>query len=330
MMAAPGWLLMGAAVGYGMLALTMHGCSEARPPADASAEPVVVFASHLDRNYWPTLFDRYTEETGVIVIVRQGESAALVQDVILNNVEPPADLLITPTVRGVYAAAEEGALRPIGSDVVESRVAPTLRDPDAFWTALSYRFPAIAYDSAVTSSSVVSDPMALSDPRYRGRLCLSTSADTAMRGVIAGLIDEYGIRETELAVRGWVANLHGEVAASESQLWTELDRQGCGVSLVSNFGARRLSGAKNARTEVHDLAPRFVDIEGMGIARHARNPDGAQRLVEWLLGDAVQEWHAGATAAHPAIEPYDGTGNVSIIAQHDDDAVELAERAGYP
>lgn len=328
MMDSAGWLSAAAAVCCGSLALALHACSEERSPANAQTEPVVVFASHADRDYWPMLFDRYTKETGVIVIVRQGDPAALVRDVIRNEVIPPADLLITPTVRGVFQAAEKGTLRPIDSDFVASRVASALRDPDGLWTALSYRFPAIAYDPALIALADVSDPVALADPRYRGQLCLSTSAGTAMRSIIAGLIDEHGIRDTELTVRGWMANLRGEVSDSESQLWTELYQEGCRVSLLSSRGAHSLSNASDSRMEVSDLAPRFVDIEGMGIARHAHNPEGALNLIEWLLGDEIQQFHTQGIA-YPAIKPYAGTRNVSILAWRDDDAVRLAERAGY-
>ena len=76
--------------------------------------------------------------------------------------------------------------------------------------------------------------------------------------------------------------------------------------------------------------PLYVDIEGIGIGRHARNPDGALELVEWLLSEDVQVPHAAAVLAHPATGDFDGDKNVGVFAWHDEAAVKLAERALYP
>ena len=73
---------------------------------ETTPEPVVVYASYEDRSYLPMLFDAYTRQTGVAVIVRHGNAEAMVDDVIRNDITPPADVLITPTVRGVYRAAD--------------------------------------------------------------------------------------------------------------------------------------------------------------------------------------------------------------------------------
>jgi iron(III) transport system substrate-binding protein len=275
------------------------------------------------------LFAAYTKETGVAVIVRHGDAAAMIDDVIGNEITPPADVLITPTVRGVYRAAEEGALRPIHSTVLEQRIAQALRDPDALWTALSVRAAGIAYGPGVADLTEPGAADALADPKFRGQLCLSSSAETTNRTVIAGLIERLGVREAELAVRGWLANLARPVFGTEDKLWIALENGDCGLGLVSNLGSAFLANSRLADVRVHELLPLHVDIEGVGIARHARNPEGTLALVEWLLSDDIQARHAGSMLAHPATHDYSGSKNVGVVAWHDEAAIKLAERAGY-
>ena len=314
----------------GSLVLLAACTAEQEETPQTPADPVVVYASYEDRDYLPMLFATYTEQTGVAVIVRHGNAKAMVDDVIRNEITPPADVLITPTVRGVYRAAEEGALRPIQSALLEQRVASALRDPDALWTALSFRAASIAYDPGIADASDFDDATALADPKFKGRLCLSSSAEPVNRTVIAGMIDRMGEREAELAVRGWLANLARPVFESESKLWIALETGDCEVALLSNLGAAWLDNSRFAELWPHELMPLYVDIEGMGIGRHARNPDGALELVEWLLSDEAQALHPPAMLAYPATGDFEGTRNVGNFAWHDEAAVKLAERALYP
>ena len=300
--------------------------AEQQEAPETPPDPVVVYASYEDRNYLPMLFAAYTKKTGVAVIVRHGDAQAMVDDVIRNEIIPPADVLITPTVRGVYRAAEEGALRPIQSGLLEQRVASTLRDPDALWTALSFRAASIAYDPDIADASEFGDATALADPKFRGQLCLSSSAEPLNRTVIAGMIDRLGVREAEIVVRGWIANLARPVFEAEGKLWMALEAGDCGVALLSNLGAAWLENSRFAELWSHELAPLYVDIEGMGVGRHARNPDGALALVEWLLSEEIQALHSGSVLSRPAIEGYEGDSNVGDVAWHDEAAVERGGR----
>jgi len=141
------WLLL---VGCTFVAA---GCGEREPAVEQVGprvqphpEPVVVYASYADEAYLPALFAGFTRETGTRVTVRHADAMAIVDKVIENRGSPPADLLLTANVNGVWRAADEGALRPLGSDVVQQRVPAQLREPDGYWTAVSFRTAQIVFD----------------------------------------------------------------------------------------------------------------------------------------------------------------------------------------
>ena len=86
-----------------------------------------------------------------------------------------------------------------------------------------------------------------------------------------------------------------------------------------------------------------IDVEAVGIGRHARNPDGAAKLIAWMLEDEFQQKHSVATMQSPASEGvadsiaelvhFDRTsidGGSVNVAWADEDALRLAERARYP
>ena len=314
--------------------LLLWGCQGAEAPGSStpaiSGDPVVVYASYADTTYLPELFADFTRETGAPVIVRNGEPDAMVNDVIDSHIDPPADILLTPGVAGVWRAADEGALRPLQSAVVEARVAPWLRDADGFWTALSYRTAGIVYDPAQVEIEEPIDLKALAEPQFKGKLCLAKAANSISLAVIAQWISELGIRDTELIVRGWANNLAVPAFETEAAVLKAISERRCAVGLVSSH-AYAGAAVSNADTPYRSAGPMnvYADIEGIGIARHARNPDGARALIEWLLGDAIQRKHMAGGFSNPATKDIDGSRSVGLVAYHREDALNLAERARY-
>jgi hypothetical protein len=69
-------------------------------------------------------------------------------------------------------------------------------------------------------------------------------------------------------------------------------------------------------------ATAYGDVATIGIARHARNPEGGRALAEWLITqvEALQINREAPVARQ----------NVSVVASNFEDAVKLAERARYP
>jgi len=322
-------------------------CGEREPTAEhgelqsqLNQEPVVVYASYADETYLPTLFTGFTRDTGIRVTVRYGTSESIVDDVIGKRGSPPADLLLTANVTGVWRAADEGALRPLGSDIVNERVPAQLRDPDGYWTAVSLRTAQIIFDTQALSAAAVGSYEDLANPEFENKLCLTTSTLADNRSLIANLIKIHGVRPAAIIVRGWMRNLALPPFKSESDLMQAIAAGTCSVGIVSS-SRTHLSSSQNEGSRVVASTPALghIDVEAAGINRHAREPDAARQLLEWMLSVPVQQQHANATATLPVIlsvagkaEAWSrqlGESNVAAGAWLDEDAVKLAERAGY-
>jgi len=297
---------------------------------EEAPEPIVVYAAGKDRTYLPALFGSYTKETGVEVIVRYGNASGIVDDVIDSRVSPVADILLVPSVTEIWRAAEEGALRPIYSEFVQDSVPTWLRDPDEYWVALSYRTAVLVYDPDSISPDLLSSYEELAEAQFRGRICMSSASLAINRAVIAMLIDKLGIRDTELAVRGWVANLAMPTFDSEIELLRAVQSGDCSVGIASSQAAALAAQSiEDSRFELFTPAVNYSDIEAVGVARHARNPDGALALLEWLLSEKIQTQHSSHTMAYAAISAANGRKNVALVARHIEETQKLAERARY-
>lgn len=325
----------------GLVAASMllsAACDRAPGPVNntTSEEPVVVYFAGESDAHLRIVLDAYSDMFGVPVTVRRGSARRIVDDVIADEIKPPADVLITSSVVDISRAAEEGALRPLFMPTTKERIPAWLRDPDDFWYGLSYR-PAVVVFGAIASDAAESSAYAdLADARFSGRLCLSSSRNAVSRSVIAMLIESMGSKSAEIVVRGWLSNLAQPVFETEEQLVSALQSGDCHVGIASGAAVAKANATGSGTTlSFSTPAPAFVDIEGVGIARHARNPRGAAALVEWLFEDDVQSKLATATWAYPATGSAEGgqqvgAGNVGLVAWHEEDAAMLAERARYP
>lgn len=304
----------------GLVWLVLASCSRESPtPAGGDTvsstrpEPVVVYAADEDSSRWPGVFAEFTRETGIRVTLRHRDAATIVNEVINDHGSPPADVLLTPSVHGAWKAADEGALRPLGNDVIGERVAPELRDSDGYWVAASVRSAVIAYVPAsvdVTGLDAYSD---LGDERFRRQLCLTSSTLPLNRALIAQLIDAEGPQPAELAVRQWIANLALPPFKDDTALLAAIEDGTCKLGIVSSD-----SLPANGGPAVFVPASAFGDVDGVGIARHARQPESAQQLIEWLV-------------TSPTMSPntINSPQNIGRAAWRIEDAIMLAARAGY-
>ena len=327
--------------------------AEPEPSTEAADQPdprapVVVYASYEDGNYLPQWFALFTEATGIRVQVRTRDQATNVNDVIANRGTPPADVLIVNDVYELWRASDEGALRPLSVENLDSLVDPRFQDPDGQWVGFSVNPAFIVYRReeqeedgdrlAIRYSDLGADAL-------RGRVCLTTSQLPSNRALIAMLIDELGVRPAEIVVREWIRNLAAEPFESDERLLAAMNAGTCGIGIVSSQGAY---AAYNDRAlGVLFAQPTYANIEGVAVVRHAREPDKANRLVAWMLHEANQHRHAMAVKTVPAgpieigmlhndVPDVSGSARaamaereVSVIGWRGEEAALLAERARY-
>lgn len=293
-------------------------------------EPVVVYADYADGEYLEELFADFTAASKIPVTLELDSSANHAKNLIFNIGSPPADAFLSSSVADLWAAADEGALRPITAANL-AQVPASLRDADKLWTALNFQQSVIVHRSS--AAELPTDVDAFANRRYQGRICLSTSELATNRALLAMLIDLHGRKETERMVRHWMQNLAAAPFENEQQLLNAVAAGECEFGIVSGLRvASRLHTQAALAVRIIEPARSYRNIEGIGVARHARYPDAAQALVQWLLDEQVNKRHADAVAATPAVgdNPDAGTGPAPAVAGwRDEEAKLLAERAGY-
>ena len=261
------------------------------------------------------------------------------------------DMLLTVDAGNLWEASEEGLLRPITSKVLEANVPAHLRDPDHEWFGLSVRARTIVYNTGRVKPAELSTYEDLASPKWKGRLCLRTSKKVYNQSLVAMMITEYGEGKTEDMVRGWVGNLATSPFPDDTSAMEAVAAGQCDVTLVNTYYFGRLMRKKpglrlaifwpnqnlnNKASGVH------VNVSGAGVTRHARNPAGAQKLIEWLSSGKAQNLFADVNLEYPVnpkVAPDKTVAawgsyrqnliNVKEAGSLQAKAVKLMDRAGY-
>ena len=327
-----------------MLPLLLISLSVALPVS--AADEVVVYSARNEHLIKP-LFDRYTAETGVPIRFITDKEGPLLQRLKAEGARTPADMLITVDAGNLWHAAETGVLAEIDSPVLDANVPSNLRDPKGRWFGLSERARTIVYSTERVQPGMLSSYEDLADPKWKGRLCLRTSKKVYNQSLVATLIARHGEQNAEQIVRGWVANLATAPFANDTKAMQAVAAGQCDVTVVNTYYFGRLQ-KENPDIKLaifwpnQDSSGVHINVSGAGVTRHAKHPDEARRLLEWLSSEEAQADFAGLNMEYPvnskvAVDPLVASwGSFKADALHVNeagrlqaDAIRLMDRAGY-
>ncbi len=337
------WFLMAALVLAAACARQDQSPGEEQAPEAGSAEVVRVYTA---RHYGiEPVFEDFTRETGIRIEFTTGGDTELRERLAGEGANTPADLFMTVDAGNLYLAAQAGLFSEVASQTLSEAIPANLRDPQGRWYALSLRVRAIAYSSERVSPSELSTYEALAEPRWKGKLCLRPATHPYTISLVAGMIAAEGEDRALATLKGWVAN-EPIYIDSDVELLKNVASGRCDVTIVNSYYLARLLNEDPA-FPVKMFWPNqtdrgaHVNISGAGVTRHAKNPEGARRLLEWLATKG-QKRFAEANfefPANPTVEPAPilvswgefkkDPISVTELGRLQPEAVRLLDRSGY-
>ncbi|HPR07486.1 MAG TPA: extracellular solute-binding protein, partial [Denitromonas sp.] len=285
------------------LALSVTVVAVLLSPLVVHADEVVVYSARNEHLIKP-LFDRYTQETGVQIRYITDKEGPLLQRLAAEGKRTPADMLITVDAGNLWHAAQSGVLAEISSPVLEANVPANLRDPKGRWFGLSERARTIVYSTERVQPGELSSYEGLADPKWHGRLCLRTSKKVYNQSLVASLIARHGEEGAEQIVRGWVANLAAEPFSNDTKAMEAVVAGQCDVTIVNTYYFGRLEKERPGIPLAlfwpnQDSSGVHINVSGAGVTAHAKHPEAAQQLLEWLSSATAQGDFAGLNMEYP-------------------------------
>ncbi len=319
---------------------------EAEEKATQSEEIITVYSERKEHLIKP-LFDLYTEKTGVKIQYITDSAGPLIARLSSEKEATKADIFMTVDAGNLWLASDRGVLQAIDSDALTNNIPASLRAPNNEWFGLSKRARTIIYSTERVKPEELSSYEALGDEKWKGRLCLRTAKKIYNQSLVATMINTLGESETADVIKSWVANLATDPFSNDTLTMEAVAAGQCDVAVVNTYYFGRLVKEKPDTPLAlywpnQDGRGVHINISGAGITRHAKNPSGAQKLLEWLSSEEAQFTFADLNMEYPVnenVKPGEIVSswgefksddvNVESAGRMQAQAIRLMDRAGY-
>jgi iron(III) transport system substrate-binding protein len=318
-----------------------------------AAEEVNVY-SHRHYDTDQALFAEFTRQTGIKVNVVKADADELLKRLELEGERSPADLLITADAGRLWRAQQRGLLRPVQSALLEAQIPAHLRAPDQSWFGLTLRARVLVYAKDRVKPESIPSYETLADPAWTGRLAVRSSQNIYNQSLLASLVAHLGPERAKAWAVGTVAHFARSPKGSDRDQIKAVAAGQADVALVNTYYlGLLLTSADEAERQVGQAVGivfpnqgdrgTHVNISGGGVTRHAKHPEAAVRLLEFLTSEVAQQRFAEANCEYP-VNPrvawpplLAGWGQfkadtlpMSELGRHQETAMKLFDEARWP
>ncbi len=278
----------------------------------ASAQGELNVYSARKEAYIKPLLDQFSEKYDTQVNLVTSKADALIQRLNNEGKNTPADIFITTDAGRLHRAKEADLLQAI-TDVSILQLAPEqYRDPDGYWLGLSQRVRAIIFNPERINSSELSSYENLADPVWKGKICIRSSNNIYNQSLVASLIAHHGVEATQNWANDFIANFARKPQGGDRDQVTAVAAGQCDIAIINTYYlGKMLAGSdieKTVAAKVQLFWPNqsgrgaHANISGIGITKHARHPQLAKQLIEFLFTKDAQAWYSDINLEYPVIE----------------------------
>jgi len=318
----------------------------------AFAAEVNIYSARKEALIKP-LLDQFTKETGIDVNLVTGKADTLLKRLEVEGKNTPADILLTVDVARLVRAKEIGLFQAINSEVLEKTIPEQYRDSEKYWFGLSLRSRVIVYAPDRVKKEELSSYTDLADSKWKNRVCVRSSSNVYNQSLVAAMIANEGLEETETWATALVNNFARAPKGGDRDQIKAVAAGVCDVAIVNNYYLAGMLESKQ-KSEVsaankielfwpdQDGRGAHMNVSGAGILKPAKHKAEAIQLLEYLVSDKAQQWYADKNheySINPAIESSSilkswgmfkaDNVNIHLLGKYNTDAVLLMDRAGW-
>ncbi|HEY9388409.1 MAG TPA: extracellular solute-binding protein [Mycobacteriales bacterium] len=297
----------------------LASCSNATENSDqnsassSEATTLTVYAGQHEETV-KALADGFTAKTGIKVVIRAGEDAELVNQILEEGDASPADLYLSEEPGPIGQLDAKGLLSTVDANTltqVDANLVPGTKN----WVPYAARARVMFYNPTKISEDQLPDSiMDLADPKWKGQFAYAPSG--AFAGTVSYLISTIGEDDTLTWLKAIKDNGVNEQKNGKVRDTVEAGQHAFGLS--NHYYWWILAGQKGGEdkltSKVHFMdqpdAGSLVLASGAGILKSSKHQDEGQQFLSWLTSaDGGQKVVAGDEDAQFPV----GTGVTSQV-----------------
>jgi iron(III) transport system substrate-binding protein len=281
----------------GLLTATVFaGCS------GDDAGTLTIYSGRTEELVQP-LLEQFSDETGIDIRVRYGETSELAATILEEGDNSPADVFFAQDAGALGAIDAEGRLQPLDQAILDL-VPAGFRADDGDWVGISGRSRVVAYNTEALSEDDLPDSIAaFTSEEWKGRIgWVPTNAS------FQSFVTAFRLLEGDEAAKAWLEGIKANdpeefpnnAAAVEGVARGDVD-----VAFVNHYYLFRFLAEQGDDFEArnHFLTGgdpgALINTAGAGIIAGSDSAEEAQRFLEFMLSAEAQRYFAEETYEYP-------------------------------
>jgi iron(III) transport system substrate-binding protein len=279
-------------------------------PAAIAAEVNLYTSRHYEGDQ--AVYDAFTKATGITVNKKEGKPEELLQLIVAQGDNSPADVFVTVDAGNLWRAEKAGVLEAVNSPVLTARVPAHFRDPGNRWFGVAYRVRIVAVDRSQAAALNVKTYADLADPRLKGKVCARQSSNIYNLSFLAAKIGHDGAEKAEAWARGVAGNFARAPQGGDTDQLLAVAAGECQAAISNHYYLVRLqtSTKPEEKAAADKIFPVFPDqagrgahanISGAAMLKSGPNKAEARKFLEFLVSDAAQTYFSGSNNEFPVV-----------------------------
>jgi iron(III) transport system substrate-binding protein len=281
---------------------------EATPTNDEEKIVNIYTARHYEAD--DEVYKKFTEETGIQVNVVKGEAEELIERLKREGESTEADLFITVDGGILANAKAQDILQSVDSDVIEANVPKNLRDADNQWIGMATHAGIIAYSKDRVTPDQLSTYEDLTSDNWKGKVLARSSTNLYNQSLLASFIELNGEEQAEQWAEGIVKNFARQPDGGDRDQAKAIAAGTGDVAIMNTYYVGLMLNSEDAEEKkvAEGLGVFFpnqhtngthVNISGIGLTKHAKHPNNATKLIEYITSVPAQEFLSAGNYEFP-------------------------------
>ena len=265
--------------------IALSGCA---PTTSDSAESITIYSGRSE-TLITELLDTFTQQTGITVNVRYGDSAELAAQILEEGSNVQADVFFSQDAGALGALAKQGLTKSLPKDITDL-IDDSYKSKDSQWVGVSGRARVLA----VNPEKVTESPNSykdLMDPSWKGRIGIAPT-NASFQAFITAL----RVTEGEQAAEEFlIAMKENAVLFEKNGLIMQAVEDGVvDAGLVNHYYWFELESEKGIGTMKSKIvwfedqdAGNLINVAGVAVLSDNAS---ANVFAKWLLGETAQNY----------------------------------------
>ncbi len=306
-------------------------------PAFAAAQETVNIYSYRQPFLIEPILEKFEAQTGVkanVVFAKKG----LIERIKREGKFSKADVVLTSNFSKLIQLNDEGLTQTIASDVVNANIPAQFRDENGQWVALTKRVRSVYSSKARQGRLPELTYEALADEQYRGKICMRPGKHPYNLGLVASMIAHHGEAKTKTWLEGLKANLARKPQGNDRAQVKAVKEGLCDLALGNSYYLGKMLTNEEQKPWAEAVYINFpnqtnrgahVNVSGVVIAKHAKNPENALKLIEFMTDNTAQNMYAAVNMEYPVKAGVPLSDLVQSWGDFKTDALPLSEISKY-